>query len=104
MEQWAIVELMGHVRLGGFVTEEEQFGVKMGRIDIHGPNGAIATQYFGGTSVYRITPTTEEIANAVARNTPAPVQAWELPPRRDPIDAAEREIDASFTVQEDEDL
>ena len=35
METWAIVELMGHVRVAGFVTEEERFGVKLGRIDIH---------------------------------------------------------------------
>lgn len=32
---WAIVELMGHVRLAGYVTEEERFGAKLGRIDIH---------------------------------------------------------------------
>jgi hypothetical protein len=31
---WAIVELMGHVRLAGRLTEEEKFGVKMGRLDI----------------------------------------------------------------------
>lgn len=31
---WAIVELMGHVRLAGRLTEEEKFGTKMGRLDI----------------------------------------------------------------------
>lgn len=33
---WAILELMGHVKLAGFVTEEELFGGKIGRIDIPG--------------------------------------------------------------------
>lgn len=29
-ETWAIVELMGHVKLAGRLTEEERFGTKMG--------------------------------------------------------------------------
>lgn len=33
-DSWAVVELMGHVRMAGRVTEEEHFGGKMGRIDI----------------------------------------------------------------------
>ena len=33
-ETWAIVELMGHVKLAGKLSEEERFGVKMGRLDI----------------------------------------------------------------------
>lgn len=33
-DSWAIVELMGHVRLAGRLTEEERFGSKMGRLDI----------------------------------------------------------------------
>jgi hypothetical protein len=78
-EQWAILELMGHVRLAGKVTEEEHFGAKLGRIDI--PNGeGFTTQWFSGGSIYRLTPTTEEIARGVAlRNQPEPVHRWELP-------------------------
>jgi len=79
-DQWAIVELMGHVRVAGRVTEEERFGAKLGRVDIPMEGGGYATQYFGGGSVYRLTPTTEEIARAVAlRNQPVPVHRWELP-------------------------
>jgi hypothetical protein len=78
-EQWAILELMGHVRLAGKVTEEEHFGAKLGRIDI--PNGdGFTTQWFSGGSIYRLTPTTEAIARGVAlRNQPEPVHRWELP-------------------------
>jgi hypothetical protein len=80
MECWAIVELMGHVKMAGLVTEEERFGAKMGRIDIPMEEGGLTTQYFGGGSVYRMTPTTEEVARAVAaKNKPAPIYAWELP-------------------------
>ena len=78
-DQWAILELMGHVRIAGRVTEEEHFGAKLGRIDI--PNGdGFTTQYFTGGSIYRLTPTTEDIARGVAlRNQPEPVHRWELP-------------------------
>ena len=78
-DQWAILELMGRVRLAGRVTEEEHFGAKLGRIDIPTGDG-FTTQYFSGGSIYRLTPTTEEIARGVAlRNQPAPVHRWELP-------------------------
>ena len=43
-DQWAIVELMGHVKLAGRVTEEKRFGVEMGRIDIPQEDGAFTTQ------------------------------------------------------------
>ena len=78
-QEWCVVELMGHVRMAGLVTEVELFGSKQGRIDI--PNGdGFVTQYFNGSSLYRLTPTTEEIARAVAiSNQPEPVHRWELP-------------------------
>lgn len=76
---WAIVELMGHVRLGGRITEEEKFGTKLGRLDIPNPEGGFVTQYFGGGSVYRITIVSEEAARAVAVRTPEPVSPWEMP-------------------------
>ena len=64
-KHWSIVELMGHVRLAGLVTEEQRFGVTLGRVDI--PQGDTwVTQYFGGAAVYRITTTTEKIARAIA--------------------------------------
>ena len=76
---WCIVELMGHIRLAGYVTEEEHFGAKIGRVDIPGPKGETVTQFFGGSSIYRITPTTEAIARRVAmHDSPAPVGRWDL--------------------------
>jgi hypothetical protein len=78
-DNWAVLELMGHVRMAGRVTEEERFGCKMGRIDVPIGDG-FTTVYFGGSSVYRMTPTTEELARAVARGSqPEPVHRWELP-------------------------
>lgn len=78
-DEWAIVELMGHVKLAGRLTEEEKFGTKMGRLDIPEGEGFV-TQYFGGGSVYRITYVTEEVARHVMqRNAAAPVKPWDFP-------------------------
>ncbi len=79
-EEWAVLELLGHVRLAGKVSEANLFGTALGRIDIPKRDGGFVTQYFGGGSVYRITPVTEEIARAVAEHhEPEPVHRWELP-------------------------
>lgn len=77
---WAVLELMGHVRLAGRVSEEEKFGAKVGRIDV--PVGeTYVTQYFTAASIYRLTLVGEDVARAVAKNLvqPVPVSAWELP-------------------------
>jgi hypothetical protein len=78
-DSWAVLELMGHVRMAGRVTEEERFGCKMGRIDVPLGDG-FTTVYFGGGSVYRMVPVTEELARSVAEGSqPKPVHPWELP-------------------------
>ena len=79
IEYWAIIELMGHVRMAGKVSEIERYGSKVGRIDI--PDGAnFRTQFFGGSSVYRETPCSEDVARAVAaQSMPQPIHTWEMP-------------------------
>ena len=84
-EGWAIVELMGHRRLAGHVSEAEQFGTAMLRLDVYGLEGdkAAVTQFYGGSAVYCITPTTEDIARKLgARSAPAPVSRYELEPAK----------------------
>ena len=79
--EWAILELFGHRRLGGLVTEVERFGTKMLRIDIPGPEDRAVTQFYGGSAIYGLTPTTDEIARAFAvNNQQAPVSRWDLTP------------------------
>jgi hypothetical protein len=75
---WAVVELLGHRRLGANVSEVEVAGTKMLRLDI--PTDPPVTQFVGGGAIYAITPTSEEIATGVARyNVRPPVNRWELP-------------------------
>ena len=78
---WVILELMGHRRLTGYLTEQEIAGRAFLRIDV--PTEPPATQFYGAEAVYCITPTTEEIARAAAKlNRVAPIQRWELPPAK----------------------
>src|ERR1700722_18725577 len=80
LESWCVLEMMGHIRLGGKVTEENHFGVVMGRIDIPQEDGKWITQFFGGSAVFRITPCDEATARAVAATSrPAPIQPYEMP-------------------------
>jgi hypothetical protein len=61
------------------------FGTVLLRIDVPGEDGTVATQFYGGSSIYCLTPTTEEIAHAVAlRNQPEPATRWELAPPNPP--------------------
>lgn len=85
--EWAILELMGHRKLAGYVQDVEAFGGRMLRIDV--PSEPPATQFYGAASIYCVTPTTEETARAFAqRGGPAPVQRWELlPPAATTTDA-----------------
>lgn len=88
-EGWAILELFGHRRLAGMITETTIAGAGFLRLDV--PGDPPATQFYPPSAVYCLTPTTEEVALAVAaRNQPAPVQRWELPK---PIDQDPEEDD-----------
>ena len=81
-EEFAILELMGHRRLAGLVKEETIGSSTFIRIDVpDGKGGFSATQYYNPSSIYCITPTTEEMAEQVAaRDKPRPVERWELLP------------------------
>lgn len=80
-EGWAILELMGHRRLGGHVSEATIAGSSFIRIDVPAPDGQKpATQFYSPSAVYAITPTTEQMARQVAAMAqPRPVERWELP-------------------------
>jgi hypothetical protein len=82
---WYVIELMGHRRLGGYVREVQLAGAAFLRVDVPaspepGDPAAAATQFYSPQAVYCLTPTTEEVARALAASErPAPVHRWELP-------------------------
>lgn len=58
---WAKVEIFGHRKHFGRVSEVEQFGTKMLRIDVPiGEGDKFATFTYGGASIFGIAPMTEE--------------------------------------------
>lgn len=79
--EWCVLELMGHRRLAGKVTEEQIAGAGLLRLDVPGEDGKPGvTQFYSPAAVYCITPTTEEIARAMAKTyRPAPVTRFDLP-------------------------
>lgn len=78
--RWVILDLLGHVRLAGKVSEVEMFGEKMGRLDVPTADGGFLTRYFGGKSVYSMVPVSEQVARDVAKGcTHEPVSPWDYP-------------------------
>jgi hypothetical protein len=64
---WAVLELMGHRRLAGQLSEQNVGGAAFIRIDV--PSAPPVTQFYAPGAVYAITPCTEEVARAVAAKT-----------------------------------
>ena len=77
--QWAIIELMGHIRYGGLVSKDNQFGTAMLRVDVPQSDGSFVSQLINPASLYRITMCAEELARAAAKSgTSKPMDQWEL--------------------------
>lgn len=107
LEGWAVLELMGHRRIGGYVVEEERFGVPMARVDVPLEDGQTLTQHYGGSAIYCISWVGEREARAVARQAdPRPVTPWELReepralPAYEPIDDGDHDGDDLEPVDE----
>lgn len=80
-DQWAILEIMGHQRYAGRVSEETIAGAAFLRIDIPAKKDQPAfTKLFSPASVYAITPCSEELARGVAEQlSQVPISIYELP-------------------------
>jgi hypothetical protein len=81
---WAIVELFGHQRIAGRVTESNVGGCAFIRVDVPAVGNVPAyTRPFGNGAIYAINPVTEELARAAANQyRTAPVTAFDLPELR----------------------
>lgn len=82
-EHWAIVEVMGHAKFAGWVTNQALGGASLIRVDVPAVGGRQAfTKLFGAGSIYCISIVTEAVARAVAESLRnEPVHAWDLPKR-----------------------
>lgn len=80
-DQWCLLEIMGHQRYAGRVTEQTIAGQSFLRIDIPAIDEIVAhTKYFGASSVYAINPIPQDVAVALASKIRAqPVEIWDFP-------------------------
>jgi hypothetical protein len=77
--QWALVELFGHQRIAGRVTEAEISGGKFIRVDVPQiGNLQPVTRFYGAAAIYGITPVTEDTAlRLAAQIEAAPLAVWD---------------------------
>lgn len=73
-EGWAIVELMGHRQVAGRVSEVQIAGATLLRVDVPGRDETVVSQFYGGASIYCLTPCDEAAARDFLR------QSYGLPP------------------------
>lgn len=66
---WCIVELFGHQKIAGRVTEQDIAGAQFIRVDVPNPSGEgwQMTRMYGPSAIYSLTPVAEEIARRAAR-------------------------------------
>lgn len=82
--QWAIVELFGHQRMAGCVTNEAVGGCNFVRVDVPETSGRPAfTRLLGQGAIYAINIVSEDVARAAADSFRAePVSVFDLPQLR----------------------
>ena len=80
-DSWCVIEIFGHERIAGRVTEQMIGGCSFIRVDVPASNGMPAyTKFYGEKAIYSILPVSEELARgALARMRPQPVDPFLLP-------------------------
>lgn len=91
---WAIVELMGRVKIAGKVSEATIAGATMLRIDYAVGNRNV-TRYFSAGSIYSITPVERVVVERFVNHS-EPVALYELSPIRDFYGAGSMEKPQGF--------
>lgn len=79
-DSWAVVELFGHVRLAGRVSEQVIAGQGFIRVDVpvEEDSPETFTRLFGPGAIYSINPCAEQIARAFAEVEAGPVNAYDM--------------------------
>lgn len=79
-KSWAMVELFGHSRVAGEVSEQNIAGGAMLRIDVPETEANPAfTRIVHINAIYAINPITEEVARSIAGQLNVkPIQPWDI--------------------------
>jgi len=109
-DSWAVVELFGHQRIAGRVTDVTLGGCSFLRVDVPATTKPAYTKYFGNGAIYAMTPCTEEVARLAAQqieryHEPIPVELPKPPLALAPVpdsDYSEEDDDAGYDEADDE--
>ncbi len=105
-QEWSLVELFGHSRIVGHVTEQSLAGVGMIRVEVPASNGNPAfTRFFHPNAIYSLSPIGETEARALLisphyRNEP--VKRYELPQIADATTPTQHEEEPEQFEEDDE--
>ncbi len=79
-ECWAIVELFGHQRVSGLVSERQVAGAGMVQVDVHNAAGTevLFTRLLNPKSIYAINPVEKSIALYSGEYSARPITRFEL--------------------------
>lgn len=79
IEGWGIVELMGHQRTAGRLSERSIAGSNLLQVDVPLNDTEFRTVFYGGSAIYALHPTDEKSARLMARSLgQRPVYQYEL--------------------------
>ena len=78
-EAWALLELFGHNRIAGKVTEQTIGGGSFVRVDVpETTESKPFTRLLNPSAIYAINPVTEEVARGLAESIRSkPIEAWD---------------------------
>jgi hypothetical protein len=68
LEGWGIVELMGHQRTAGRLSERSIAGSNLLQVDVPVTDTEFRTVFYGGSAIYALHPTDETSARLMARS------------------------------------
>lgn len=93
-EQWCIVELFGHQKIAGKVSEQVIAGQGFVRVDVPGFGEQVEfSRLYGSGAIYSIIPTSEDVVKMYLRkNTFQPIHPYELAlpsPKKSVLDYSE---------------
>ncbi len=100
-----IVELFGHQRIAGRVSDQQLGGSALLRVDVPEVDGQKGfTKFYGTGAIYAITPVSEEtMLQAVRALRPVPIERWVLETRQIPSVAGRADPDDYDDYDEDDD-
>lgn len=96
-ECWCLVELFGHSKIAGYVTEQSIGGQSFVRVDVPETKRQKGfTRLFGSGAIYAMNPVAEDIARGLAETMEVTaISMWDLPPDiREKIRAGEKLLTA----------